>query len=386
MAFSFVRAHKTVNQGYTPTPEIINLLKDYRAMVNDAIRIILDKNITGLTKITKQCYYALSAYHYNTDYRLVAINAARGMVSNYRRAMRKGLNPKKPFVRQPFIKTIARPVWINDGVMRMAYDGKSFIYIKLTPYVLAAISGYTVRSVVLKARTLSITYSKDTVTTEPTGLIGIDRNLDNITTSNLDGKTVVYDLSQATLIKERYRRVKSHFRRNDVRIKQRLFSKYGGRQRNRVNQILHNTSNAVIKQAKDTDSGIVMEDLTGIRKMYRKGNGQGVNYRAKLNGWSFFKLQQMIEYKAKWQGIPVIYIHPAKTSSRCAICGAEVTECTGRKVWCHRCMKLMDRDENAAFNIVKQGLKQKPDGFASEAMVQESSQGVILTVDANKGF
>lgn len=31
----------------------------------------------------------------------------------------------------------------------------------------------------------------------------------------------------------------------------------------------------------------------------------------------------------------------------------------------------MDRDENAAYNIVQRGLRFKPDGFASEAMVKE---------------
>ena len=43
----------------------------------------------------------------------------------------------------------------------------------------------------------------------------------------------------------------------------------------------------------------------------------------------------------------------------------------------------MDRDENAALNIVSQGLRFKPGGFASEAMVQEPKKA-LLKVDPNQ--
>ncbi len=50
-------------------------------------------------------------------------------------------------------------------------------------------------------------------------------------------------------------------------------------------------------------------------------------------------------------------------------------------------MKSVDRDENAALNIVKQGFRSKPGGSTSEAMVKESSvekKEVILLVDVDK--
>ena len=34
---------------------------------------------------------------------------------------------------------------------------------------------------------------------------------------------------------------------------------------------------------------IALEDLTGIRKLYRKGNGQGVDNRFRLNSWPHLK-------------------------------------------------------------------------------------------------
>lgn len=273
---------------------------------------------------------------------------------------------------------------IIEDKLRLTIKPKKYCYIPLTKHTLRCISGFTVRSVTLTTCTIAIAFSKETSVTDVSGLIGLDRNLDNVTTSNLEGKTTIYDLSKATQIKQRYREVKSHFKRNDVRIRTQIYGKYGKKQRNRVQQIIHSTSKAIVQEAKVSNSGIVMEDLTGIRKLYRKGNGQGKDYRAKLNGWSFYELQRQIEYKALWEGIQVTYVKAAKTSSNCAICGSPISECTERKVYCHQCNKIFDRDENAAFNIVKRGLRFKPAGEASEAMVKESPQTVILKVDASQ--
>lgn len=62
--------------------------------------------------------------------------------------------------------------------------------------------------------------------------------------------------------------------------------------------------------------GIILEDLKGIRKLYRKGNGQGSEHRAKMNSWSFYELQRQIEYKARWLGLPVKYVKANGTSSK----------------------------------------------------------------------
>ncbi len=188
-------------------------------------------------------------------------------------------------------------------------------------------------------------------------MMGIDRNLDSVTVADSNGSIKRHNLAEATEIKAVYREVKSHLSRNDSRIRQRVYAKYGVRQRNRVKQLLHRTSKQIIAEAKRSKSGIVMERLTGIRKLYRKGNGHGRDYRARMNGWSFAELQKQVEYKARWEGLPVIYVKPYGTSVKGSICGLRMKPEENRTLKCPSCRFTVDRDVNAARNILAAGMR-----------------------------
>jgi putative transposase len=58
---------------------------------------------------------------------------------------------------------------------------------------------------------------------------------------------------------------------------------------------------------------IVLENIEGIRRLYRRGNGQGRQFRGRMNVWSFAEAQRQIEYKAQWSGIPVIRLSRKET-------------------------------------------------------------------------
>ena len=378
-----MQAIKTVRQNYNPSEEVLSLLEQFRRMINDSIRIGLNEHTTSLRSLSVKAYQQLRIYDVPSRYRLSAMSKASGILRNYRKMIRKKLDVKIPYASRLTLADYY-DCRIQNGQLRMLIGKKRYFFIPLTTHTQAVISGYTVISVTLTACTLSISFSKETDVTEPTELIGIDRNLNNVTFATDKGKIRRFDLSEATKIKATYRTVKSHLKRKDLRIRTRIYRKYGRKQRNRVNQRLHLVSKQIVSEAKTNNQGIVMENLKGIRKLYRKGNGQGSEYRSRLNSWSFYELQRQIEYKAKWEGIPVFYVNPQKTSSVCAICGSPITECIERKVWCGRCQKLVDRDENAALNIVKRGVRFAPIGFACEAMVKEQAKALILTVDANK--
>jgi putative transposase len=218
---------------------------------------------------------------------------------------------------------------------------------------------------------LCLAYASEVQQVQPRGFIGIDRNLDNVTVAATDGTAQQHTLSEATQAKATYCDVRSHFKRNDVRIRREVSGKYGQKQRDKVKQILHHASKLIVEEAKAKQYGIAMEKLTGIRKLYRHGNWQGRWYRGRMNSWSFAELQRQIEYKARWEGLPVIYVHPYGTSSRCSICGERMKPEENRMLRCSSCGYAVDRDVNAARNVLERALRFGAVGLAHEAMVAE---------------
>ena len=379
-----MHAFKSVKQRYRPSPEILELLEAFRAMVNDCIRIGLKGNTTSIRMLSLKAYHQLETYNVATCYRLTAISKASSILRNYHRSFRKNPCTRIPNATKLML-TDCYGFRIEGGRLRLTIRRGEYVYLSLNNHTEAVSSTYTPRSITLTAVTLSIAYSKENDEMEPVGLMGIDRNLDNITIATSFGEIKRYYLSLAARIKATYREVKSHFGRNDVRLRREVYRKYGTLESNRVKQILHHASKDIVNKAKTEKLGIVMENLKGIRKLYRKGGGQGRNYRARLNSWSFYELQRQVEYKARWEGIPVHYVPPHRTSSSCAICGSQITECAERRVWCHQCRAFVDRDENAARNILaKGGLRFGPVGRSCEAVKRNGTTTLILGADGRQ--
>jgi len=390
-----VQTVKSVRQMYLPSPEVLGLLEDFRLMVNDSIRIGLEKEnqgeiISSMRKLSMACYHRLAVYGLPTYYRLTAISKAAGILRSYRREKAKNRKARKPFATK-LLLTDCYGFRIFGRLLRISYRRGEYLFVTLNDHTVEILRGNDTRSVTLTASTISICYSKAAgVEMETTGLMGIDSNLDNITLADSGGSVLSFDLSEATRIKSAYREVKSHLRRNDARINRKVSGKYGALQTNKVGQILNRTSRAVVDRACRAKLGIVMEDLKGIRRRYRKGNGQRRNYRHRLNSWSYYELQRQITYKARWEGIPVYYVAARGTSSRCSICGGRTSKSPNghRLLFCQSCRTTFDRDENAAKNILAKGaLRFGANGPPGEAMVAEREQAEetpIRPVDGGK--
>src|SRR5437867_9831874 len=144
-------------------------------------------------------------------------------------------------------------------------------------------------------------------------------------------------------------------------------------------------------------TAIVLENIEGIRSLYRKGNGQGRKYRGRMNGWSFGEAQRQIEYKARWAGLPIIHLSKRETrgsSMTCPRCGERLQSDNRleRKLWCGKCRVVMDRDRVAAVNLARRGrvrfARSRPlieaQGVAVEAVKGNPTPTVIPGVDAPK--
>lgn len=74
-----------------------------------------------------------------------------------------------------------------------------------------------------------------------------------------------------------------------------------------------------------------------------------------LRNWSYYQLQQYIEYKAEREGIKVRYIDPSYTSQTCYRCGHidKENRQTQEKFKCTVCGFELNADHNAAINIAR---------------------------------
>lgn len=249
----------------------------------------------------------------------------------------------------------------------------------------------TVRSFTLTAsNTINICYSKDVAEIECITTAGVDRNLRNLTVGNHDN-IIKYNLSKAVDVTQNTRSIVKSFKRNDIRIRRKIASKYGQRRKNRIKQLMHHVSKHVVAKAKGEKTGIVFERLTYIRRLYQRGNHQGRSYRSKLNGWPFAEIKRQIEYKARWEGVPVIQLSSGQTkgtSHLCPRCGKGLQEDRLRKreLYCPYCNRWLDRDVVAAMNIGRKGADvfQRSQGLAGEAMKGNPEMQVILRVDASR--
>ncbi len=235
-------------------------------------------------------------------------------------------------------------------------------------------------SITITENKLIISYSRQIAEQKLTSFVAIDRNLDNATTFDIQNKFTIYDLEKANKIKQTYMQVKSKFKRQDARIRKKIFTKYGKKERNRVHNILHKTSKKIVNQR----MGIILEDIKGIRRRYRKENKQGRKFRSKMNSWSFYELQRQIEYKARWLGLPVKYVKAPWTSSKCTVCGSRMVPEEHRTLFCPCCNVAVDRDINAAKNILARVIRVVPVGDACEAMKGNVEEPLILRVDASQ--
>ena len=102
-----------------------------------------------------------------------------------------------------------------------------------------------------------------------------------------------------------------------------------------------------------------------------------------------------IEYKAAWEGVPVIQLTKGETRGTSKICPAfgerlqedRFSKVHYRELWGEKCGKWRDRDVAAVMNISHRGWLNfgQSKGEAGETRVQEPrEEGVILKVDASK--
>jgi putative transposase len=347
-----MRAIKAIRLGYRASEELSSLFEEFRLMCNDAIRIALKREPKSRFRLVELAYLRLKEYGLHTKYILSACEIAYSAFKNKNRK-------SDPYVKKHFIKLYSNSFTLNHLVLRIPTTPRRFVYLTLraSNYHLSVVDDPDLKlcSITLNESMLAVSFSRETAEIVTRGRIGIDVNERNVTWSDSSGVVVKEDTSKVAELKERYKAIRAKIAqrtRKDARTQRRLLSKYGKRERDRTTQAIHRITKRIVNHAKKNNLAIIMENLKGIRKLYRKGNGQGTSFRGRMNSWMFREIQRQTDYKARWEGNPVYYVNPRGTSRKCPDCGSSLVELEGRRLWCPSCDKTEDRDVVASNNLV----------------------------------
>ena len=184
------------------------------------------------------------------------------------------------------------------------------------------------------------------------GKVGVDMGISNVVALS-DGMLI----DNPRLLSKSIERIKSLQRRlsnkkkgSSNREKAKLsLAKASRKARRQRDDFAHKLSDRLTKENKV----IVFEDLK-VRNMVKNHS-----LASAIMDASWGQLRRLTAYKAERRGGRVILVNPSGTSQKCSGCGAMVLKQLSERVHdCPRCGLVMDRDVNAARNILQAGLEQ----------------------------
>ena len=186
---------------------------------------------------------------------------------------------------------------------------------------------------------------------QSSSMVGLDLGIKDFAVTS-DGQVIEnihFKKNEESRLKRLQRQISKKVVGSKNREKVRLrFAKLNEKIRNRKLNFLHDVTNHLI----DENQVIVMEDLN-VKGMVR--NHKLAESISEVN-WGEFR--RILTYKAAWHGRQLVFIDRFYPSSkRCNHCGYIYKELTlkDRQWVCPECGSLIDRDYNAALNILEEG-------------------------------
>jgi len=180
--------------------------------------------------------------------------------------------------------------------------------------------------------------------------LGVDLGIKNIA-SDSDGKQ--YAGYQVNSLRKRHAKLRANLQSKGTKSAKRLLKKRSRKEKRFAKDVNHQIAKQIVVRAKDTNRGIALEDLTGIRERVTVKKAQ----RRQHSAWSFHDLRSKIEYKAQLHGVPFVLVDPRNTSRACNACGC--IDKANRKeqatFLCVSCGHSANADTNAAMNIRVRG-------------------------------
>ena len=194
------------------------------------------------------------------------------------------------------------------------------------------------------------------------GAIGIDMGLKDL--AILSDGTVYGNPKYMEKLLGKIKAVQQAFSRTEKKSKRhealrRKLAKLYRKLRNCREDYIHKMTCALT----DSYTTIVIEDLNV------KGMMSNHNLALHIQSASWGEIRRQLDYKCRWKGVNLIFVGRFFPSSRtCSVCGYHNPDLTlsDREWTCPECGSFLDRDLNAALNILNEGLRIHREGVRSK--------------------
>ena len=154
----------------------------------------------------------------------------------------------------------------------------------------------------------------DTEETKVLDWLGVDLGIANLAVDS-DGE--FHSGAEVEAVRQRYAGHRQRLQACGTPSAKRRLKKIAGKEARFRSIENHRISKSIVRKAKDTGRGIVIEDLTGITRRVTVRHTQ----RARHMSWAFFQLRTFLAYKARLLGVRLQLVDPRYTSQSCPECG-----------------------------------------------------------------
>ena len=339
----------TVQVKLLPTREQLYLLertsKEYISCVNSLVQLITE---TGNTKLTSASFTA----ELNSSVKNEAIRAAKSVISKHKKKVTKTLAVLKKPTTSWNNQNYSFDVAAGQISFPVIVNGKSTII-----EVGAIFAKYQVERLSGKLGSLRISQKNGKWIAQiavqealvlPTGaaVMGVDLGIKVPAVAVIEsGKTKFF--GNGRLNKRMKRKYRAKRRALGKAKKPHVIKKLSNKEKRWMQDTDHKVSRAIVDFAvKNNVATIKLEQLDNIRSTARTSRKNNHS----LHSWSFYRLSQYIEYKARQAGILVEYVNPAYTSQICPNCNT-LNHAEDRRYECE-CGFQAHRDRVGAMNII----------------------------------
>lgn len=180
------------------------------------------------------------------------------------------------------------------------------------------------------------------------GIMGIDLGINNIATTStgtrIEGKT-------RQQYKQKRHAIRASLQSKNTQGSKNLLKRLANKESRRIQHENHVISKSIVEEAIRHNCGLIrMERLKHIRSKTKTWNK---HRNRMIAGWSFYQLQQFVQYKAEGLSISVEFIDPSYTSLTCHRC-FELGSRNGERFNCTTC-GISHADVNASHVIALGG-------------------------------